>query len=164
MKLKNTISWKIFGAKSVTFFLAILLVFFVTSCGKRTSIVTESIKKRDTLVSSLIQKNIKVDSNHTVDFSTFRIHPIDLSKPIILDGLKIDNAFLEGTHKKETLKVSKLDKTKTEDIKKGDAFEKKKEKETEKTDYGNVFIGLIFIVCLFIFLYLKTPNMKKPLI
>ena len=166
MKLKIYVLWKSFGTKSVNFFLAISLIFAALSCGKRTTSITEGIVKRDTLEVHTIKKDIKIDSNYVIDFLTFKIQPIDYSKPIILDGHKIENAIIEGVKKKETGSVKKIDKTIIKDLKKGAAVEKKKAKEVEKIDNSNIWVGVAFVVAfvvaLFIFAYLKTPNLKKP--
>ena len=159
MKLLKLISWKIFGTKSVNFCLAILVMFAVISCGKRTTSIDKTYSKKDTLITNLTHKNIKVDSNYTIDFSSFKIYPIDLSKPIVVNGTKIENATIEKTTKKEMGNVSKVDNSIIKIDKKGTSIESKKEFQKESSDYSNLWIGLLAV--LMIFIYFKTGTFRE---
>lgn len=155
MKLLKLISWKIFGTKSVNFCLAIILIGVVTSCGTRKSAINKTYSKKDTLITNLMHKNIKVDSNYTIDFSSFKIYPIDVSKPVLINNVKIKNGIIDITSKKETLLYSKIDKTKTEQVKKGSGIETKKDKETQKSDTANLWLGIAFVIGLVIYFLIR---------
>lgn len=154
--MKNTISWKNFGTKLVIFFLVAILIFAVTNCGTRKKEIKKEYIKKDSIISTLTHKNIKVDSNYTIDFSSFKIHPIDLTKPIVMNGVKIENATIEKTTKKEVGSVSKIDNSIIKIDKKGTSTESKKEVKKESSDYSNLWIGLFAV--LMIFIYFKTGN------
>lgn len=155
MKLLKLISWKIFGIKSVNFCLAIILISVVTSCGKRTTSIDKTYSKKDSLITNLTHKNIKVDSNYTIDFSSFKIYPIDVSKPILINNVKIKNGIIDIISKKETLLYSKIDKTKIEQVKKGSGIETKINKETQKRDTANLWLGIAFVIGLFIYFLIR---------
>jgi len=156
--------WKKFGTKSVNFFLALTASGgLIVSCGHRK---TESFKteiNKDTLISILNEKKIKVDSNYTFDFSTFKIYPIDFSKPISLDGRIIDNASIEGTKKIGSGSVKKNIISKEKEIKKSITSQIIKNKESKKSDNTLLYIGLFFVFCLFIFAWFKLPSFKKDI-
>ena len=161
MKLLKLISWKIFGTKSVNFCLAILATFAVINCGKRTTSIEKTYSKKDTTIANLTHKNIKVDSNYTIDFLSFKIYPIDVSKPILINNVKIKNGIIDIISKKETLLYSKIDKTKIEQVKKGSGIEIKKDKETQKSDTSNLWIGIAFVVGLLIYFLIRKDIFRK---
>ena len=159
MKLLKLISWKKFGIKSVIFCLAAILIGVVTSCGTRKSAIDKTYSKKDSLITNLMHKNIKVDSNYTIDFSSFKIYPIDLTKPIVVNGTKIENATIEKTTKKEMGNVSKVDNSIIKIDKKSTSIESKKEVQKESSDYSNLWIGLLAV--LMIFIYFKTGTFRE---
>jgi tRNA A37 threonylcarbamoyladenosine synthetase subunit TsaC/SUA5/YrdC len=75
----------------------------------------------------------------------------DSSKPLIVNGISYENALI--TYDKSIVKenkeviASKVIKV-TKDV-------AKKEKITQKKDNSNLWIGIAFVVCLFLFLYFK---------
>lgn len=155
--------WKNYGTKLVSFFLVIVLLCAATNCGTRKKEAQKEYVKKDSITSLLKQVNLKVDSNYTIDFSSFKIYPIDVTKPIIYNGNTMQNASIENINKKEVGSVSKTDKSIIKQEKKGSSIEYKKEVKKESSDNSNLWIGLFFVVCLFVFLYLKLPSIKKPL-
>ena len=161
MKLLKLISWKIFGTKSVNFCLAAILIGVVISCGTRTTSINETYSKKDTLITNLMHKNIKVDSNYTIDFSSFKIYPIDVSKPILINNTKIENATIEVVSKKEVVNYSKIDKTSIEEVKKISTVERKKDKEIQKSDTANLWIGIAFVIGLFIYFLIRKSIFRN---
>ena len=159
MKLLKLISWKKFGIKSVIFCLAAILIGVVTNCGTRSKEIKKEYIKKDSVTSTLTHVKIKVDSNYTIDFSSFKIYPIDLSKPIVVNGTKIENATIEKTTKKEMGNVSKVDNSIIKIDKKSTSIESKKEVQKESSDYSNLWIGLLAV--LMIFIYFKTGTFRE---
>ena len=149
------ILWKIFGIKSVNFYLAVILIGVVISCGTRKSAINKTYSKKDTLITNLMHKNIKVDSNYTIDFSSFKIYPIDVSKPVLINSVKIENATIEVVSKKEVVNYSKIDKTSIEEVKKISTVERKKDKETQKSDTANLWLGIAFVIGLVIYFLIR---------
>ena len=131
----------------------------VTNCGKRTTSIDKTYSKKDSVISTLTHVKIKVDSNYTIDFSSFKIYPIDLTKPIVVNGTKIENATIEKTTKKEMGNVSKVDNSIIKIDKKSTSIESKKEVQKESSDYSNLWIGLLAV--LMIFIYFKTGTFRE---
>lgn len=153
MKLKNTISWKKFGTKSATFFLVALLVFFATSCGGKRSTAKSRIDiKADSIK---INNNIVLTQNSAL-YDVISFVPIDNAKPIILNGVAYYNASIKFDKSKfenlELKDLSSLSYSSTDRL--------EKNKETEKTDNTLLYIGLAFVVCLFVFLWFYLPRIK----
>jgi hypothetical protein len=160
---------KLWGKYLINFTTKYLLLFLnamcavATSCGHRKTELSKIETKKDTLISVLSEKKIKVDSNYTFDFSTFKIYPIDFSKPIIINGNTIKNASIEGINKRETGSIQKITESKEKEIKKSSTKTFLKTKETEKSDNAFLYIGLFFVFCLFVFACLKFPSFKKDI-
>ena len=150
--------WKRFGILSVSF--CLVLIIAVVGCGTRKANTIKTQTKKDTLISILSEKNIKIDSNYTFDFSTFKIYPIDVSKPMLVRGVVFENAIIEGTNKKESGKLQKIVQDNVQEIKKGSNYTKEKIKETEKSDYTILFVLIALIVVSGIIVYLKLPKIQ----
>lgn len=152
--MKNTISWKKFGTKLAIFFSAILLTSFATSCGGTRSTAKSRIDvKADSIK---INNNIVLRQNSAL-YDVILLEPIDISKPIILNGVAYYNTSI------------KFDKSKFENLEYKDLSELsysstgkiEKSKETEKTDNTIMYIGIAFVICLFIFLWFYFPKLSK---
>ena len=159
MKLLKLISWKKFSTILVIFFMLVILGGAVTNCGTRSTEIKKEYVKKDSVISTLTHVKIKVDSNYTIDFSSFKIYPIDLTKPIVVNGTKIENATIEKTTKKEMGNVSKVDNSIIKIDKKSTSIESKKEVQKESSDYSNLWIGLLAV--LMIFIYFKTGTFRE---
>ena len=152
MKLKNLKSWKIFGTKLVKCFLVILLIGAVTNCGNRKT----SQSKKNIKSDSLSVENRLVLKQNIVLRDIGRLRPFDPAKPIIVDGKEYFNCIIDfdksqfynfeidSSHRKIELKKDISVKT----------------KQVEKTDYTLLYLGLLFIICLFVFLYFYLPTLK----
>lgn len=136
--MKN--NWQILTSTII----AIVIMLLLSSCGVRKinnqkiDIKTDSIVVDNKRV--LIQKN----SFHKI----MSIKPIDISKPIEIDGTKYYNSTITFDENKAiTLKTK--DEFKVIALKKD---KKEKIKVSEKTDNTVLYIGLFLILCLFIYL------------
>lgn len=153
--------WKNYSINFTTSFQIFCLnVMFVVaiSCGHRKTELSKTEIKKDTLISILSEKKIKVDSNYAFDFSTFKIYPIDFTKPIIINGNTIVNASIEGTKKIEFGTLQKTTEIKEKEIKKGSTQTEIKTKETEKSDYTILYSIIALIIVAGIIVYLKLPS------
>jgi len=150
MKLKKLISWKKFGTKSVNYFLAtILLIGVVTSCGTRK---VELEKLEGIEVNNTYSNGSKIILGTNVKFV-----PFDNSKPYKVDGKEYSNVIVTN----EKIKIVERWNTKT-------IYQTKtiyKSKLTEKSDNTILYIGIAFIICLFIFLWFYLPKLpiRQPL-
>lgn len=125
----------------------LLLILLITSCGKRTTSNQSAYFKSDSLSvenSRVLSQNIRLND-------IGELVPFDNSKPIIIDGkyyynaiIKYDKSKFNNFEIKENTKVIEI---KTEN--------KSENKETEKKDNSNLWIGIVFVVLLFVFLWFK---------
>lgn len=135
--------------------IAIILLFFFIGCGTRKVHKEEAVIKKDTISTSLTQNNIVIDSNYTFNFSSLKICPIDITKPIIINGTKIENAKIEYDKKTESVKYKKIDlsfdkienQAKTEKI--------NTTKSIDKEDSTILYIGLFIVFLMFVFAWFK---------
>ena len=87
------------------------------------------------------------------------VRALDPLKPFFVDGKEYFNASI--IYDKSAFNTFELlEGTKIIDLKK-DVFVKKK--DIEKTDYTILYLGIIFIIVLFVFLWFYLPKIKKPL-
>lgn len=128
----------------------ILILLLIISCGTRKTFQQKESFKTDSIYidnSVILKQNISWSDS-------FIIKPIDLKKPIVINGKSYDNSIIEiRSDKKEDNEL----------IKKNIKASKKvstqsKKKETQKTDYTILYLGLFFILCLFIFLWFKFKS------
>ena len=131
--------------------IAVLIMILLSSCGTRKVSNKQTTFKSD----SLIIENKHVLSQEIILNDIFTLKPFDTLKPIIINGKSYFNVII-------TNDKSKI--TKTEDKTENKVSSVKKEsevkiKESKKTDNTILYIGLFFVLCLFIFLwfYLKKP-------
>jgi uncharacterized integral membrane protein len=155
MKLKNLISWGSFGTKLIFIFLAVLVIGFVLSCGNRKTAITKTSIKSD----SLSVENSRILKQNIVLNDIGQIRAFDPLKPFFVDGKEYFNASIiydksqfNNFELQEGSKIIELKKDLSE-----------KQKDVKKTDYTVLYLGIIFIICLFIFLWFYLPKIKKPL-
>lgn len=130
----------------------VILVGAVISCGTRTTEKKHVSVKND----SIYVENSRVLVSKSKLNDILSISPFDGSKPVIIDGITYYNASIvfdksrfNGFELNEFWKYSEASK---EEI--------KKESETKKTDNTFLYIGLFFVLALFIFLLLYLPKFK----
>ena len=132
--------------------IAVIILLLLSSCGTRKVFNKQTTFKSD----SLIIENKHVLSQEIILNNIFTLKPFDTLKPMIINGKSYFNVVIT----KDKSKINK-----TEDKTENKALSIKKEietkiKESEKTDNTVMYIGLFFVLCLFIFLwfYLKGTS------
>lgn len=144
--------WKIFGTKSANFFLATLLVFFVISCGTRKAQTSHHVFKSD----SIIVDNSVILSQNTRFNNIVSLKPINPLKPIIFDGKEYYNASIVFDNSE--IKDFQIEqKNLSVDVSKKEV---EKVKETQKSDTSNLWIGIAFVVGLFVFFWFYLPRIR----
>lgn len=130
--------------------LAVVILVCLFACGKRTTATTRSIIKSDTLK---VDNNFELKQNSTFsDISTVR--PIDASKPMFWAGawhynvvLEFDKSIKKGVELKSN-----------ESLSYSSSGTEVKDKNTVKTDYSNVWVGLSMIIGTLFVLYLALKK------
>lgn len=141
------ILWKIFGIKSVNFYLAVILIGVVISCGTRKTANSSHVFISDSIIvdnSVILNQNIRF--NNIVS-----LKPINPLKPIIFDGKEYFNASIVFDNseikdfqiEQKNLSVD-VSKKKVEKI-----------KEIQKSDTSNLWIGIAFVIGLFIYFLIR---------
>ncbi len=149
--MKN-ISWKRSGTKLVNIFLAMLLIGAVTSCGNRKATQSKKSIKSDSIS---VENNLVLKQN-VVLRNIGRIKPFDAAKPMIVDGKEYFNCTIE--YDKSKFERIDIDVGHKEVEITKDKFAK--EKESEKTDYTILYLGIVFIFIFFVCLYFYLPTLK----
>jgi hypothetical protein len=126
---------------------AIGILILLVSCGTRTA----ETKFTGIKIDSISINNKRTLSNSVRFNDILFVKARDTSKPLIIGGIEYINASITFdksiTHVNKEVIDSKVIQV-TKDI-------SKKEKITQKKDNSNIWIGIAFVVCLFVFLYLK---------
>ena len=130
----------------------LLIIFLIVSCGTRKTSQQKTTFKSD----SLSIENTRVLKQNIELRDIYSIKPFDTLKPMIIDGKSYFNVII-------TKDKSKINKTEDKTENKVSSIKKESEvkiKESEKTDNTILYIGLFFVLCLFIFLwfYLKGTS------
>lgn len=133
--------------KSAIFYLAISLIFAATSCGTRKTSTKRVELQHDSIE---IHNTVKLaQSIRLNDIGTVR--PFDSSKTLIINGVSYYNAVL--SFDRSRIIDSKLEGS--ENLSYTSDKSKNYEKQTEKTDHSNTYVGLFFVFCVFVFAYFK---------
>lgn len=125
----------------------LLILLLITGCGTRKTSQQSTTFKSD----SLSIENKRVLKQETELRDIYSIKPFDVLKPMIIDGKEYFNAsivFDKSIVKKYENQESKIKKQ-------GSIVKTEKAKETTKTDYTILYLGMFFILCLFMFLWFK---------
>jgi len=130
--------------------LAISILLTVFGCGER---LTFTEKHRFNKDSIQVNSIVELKQNYTWgDLGSIR--PYDAAKPMRIDGKDYFNAVINFDKSvKSELEVKASDNLSYI----GEEVSGKITK-TEKTDNSNLYIGLFFVLALFLFLYFKTKN------
>jgi hypothetical protein len=130
----------------------LLILLIITSCGKRTTSNQSTYFKSDSLSienSRILSQNIRLND-------IGELVPFDSSKPMIIDGKYYYNAIIKYDKSKfDDFKIE--DNIKVIEVSKED---KTSNKETEKKDNSNLWIGIVFVVGLLIIVYVRSGNIK----
>ena len=132
--------------------IAVVILLLLSSCGTRKASNKQTTFKSD----SLIIENKHVLSQEIILNDIFILKPFDTLKPMVINGKSYFNVVITN----DKSKISKIE-DKTENKVSGVKKESEtKNKKTEKTDNTLLYIGLFFVLCLFIFLwfYLKRTS------
>ena len=94
-------------------------------------------------------ENIDVDNSRIIRQEVnLDISPFDNSKPMVIDGKKYENVVFKKSEKKEDIQVKRVIVTKTITV--------EKTKSVDREDNTFLWIGLFFVLCLFVFLWFKV--------
>lgn len=134
--------------------IAIIILILFSSCGSRKTSHNKKSFKSDSL---------KIENNHVLKQEIilkdiYSIKPFEVDKPMMIDGKEYFNVVIEYDKSKfDNFEITKSNVV-VEVIKESNDYVK----ETDKTDYTILFLGMFFISALFIFLWfkLKTPLSK----
>lgn len=131
---------------------AIIALVILSSCGHRTTSTGKTQIKTD----SLNIENKRVLSQNITWSDIGSIKPFDALKPMLIDGkeyfnvsIQFDKSIKKGIEIKAGENLSYTNSENSE-IK----------RNTEKTDYSNSIIGVVFVLALFLFLYIYLKNWK----
>lgn len=129
--------------------IAVIILLLLSSCGTRKVFNKQTAFKSD----SLIIENKHVLSQEIILNDILTLKPFDTLKPMVIDGKSYFNVVITNDKSKINKTEDKID-NKVSIVKKESET---KIKESEKTDNTILYIGLFFVLCLFVFLwfYLK---------
>ena len=132
--------------------IAVIILLLLSSCGTRKVSNKQTTFKSD----SLIIENKHVLSQEIILNDIFILKPFDTLKPMIINGKSYFNVVITNDKSKINKIEDKIE-NKVSNIKKESEV---KIKESKKTDNTILYIGLFFVLCLFIFLwfYLKRTS------
>jgi len=130
--------------KILFFALLLSLIWLMMSCGTRK---VETIHKDSISINNSYSQGEKI-----VLGNTFTYTPIDALKPIKIDGKEYQNVII--TNNKDRI----VEKWKNRNITKTITVEKKK--QSEKSDYSIMWIGIAFVIVAGIVAYFKIPSIR----
>ena len=147
------ILWKIFGTKSVNFYLAVILIGVVISCGTRKTAISSHVFKSD----SIIVDNSVVLSQNTRFNNIVSLKPINPLKPIIFDGKEYFNASIVFDN--SVIKEFQIEqKNLSVDVSKKNV---EKVKEIQKSDTANLWLGIAFVIGLVIYFLIRKSIFRN---
>lgn len=140
------------GTKNIIFcfVLATGIICCVFGCGKRTVAYEKHYIKSDSLN---IQNSTELKQNYTFN-DIGSIRPFDPLKPIILDGKYYYNVIIDF----DKSAYSGIEIKANESLSYNGSESEKENKETVKTDYSNLYIGLSFVIGILFVLYLSLKK------
>jgi len=124
--------------------LAIIILLLLTSCGTRK---TDTQQHENIVIENSYSQGSKI-----VLGNTFTYKPFDNLKPMVIEGKEYKNAIISNN------KSTTIEKWKNRNITKTITIEKKKATTRENNDF--LWIGLVFVICLFVFLWFYLPKFK----
>lgn len=130
--------------------LCVILLFY--SCGHRTS----AIEKRQIKTDSLNIENKRVLSQNITWANIGSIKPFDALKPMLIDGKEYFNVSIQFD--KSISKGTKIEGS--ENLSYAGSESKEKYKQTEKTDYTILYLGMFTVLALLLFLYFYLKSLK----
>ncbi len=117
----------------------LLILLLIVGCGTRK---VESEKLENIEVNNTYSEGSKIVLGTNLTFT-----PFDNAKPFKVDGKQYDNVIVSNSTNKtvEKWKIKTIYQTKTIYL----------TRKVEKTDYTILYLGMFFILCLFVFLWFK---------
>ena len=147
-------SWENYLKNSTMLLVLFYLVLTVVAgCGVRKTVKERIVIKHDTIH---INNNYELKQNKAFN-DILELKPIDSSKPIIYNGVSYYNASLRF----DKSKIENLEIKGSESLSQGITDKTEIKKNTEKKDNTILYIGIAFIVILFIFLWFYLSKLKK---
>lgn len=142
-------SWKNFGIKLVCF---CLVTITLVGCGTR----TVEVQKR-TIETTRLERNENIELKQNSTFNDiFSLTPIDNAKPIIINGISYYNAsILFDKSIKNGIEIKG-----SENLSYSGSSEVYNKKNTESKNHNFLWIGIAFIVALFVMVYLILKKYK----
>ena len=130
----------------------LLIIFLIVSCGTRKTSQQKTTFKSD----SLSIENTRVLKQNIELRDIYSIKPFDALKPMVIDGKEYFNASVVFDNSE--IKDFQIEqKNLSVDVSKKKV---EKVKETEKSDTSNLWIGIAFVVGLFVFLWFYLPRIR----
>ena len=142
-------SWRNFGIKLACF---CLVAITMDGCGTRITGKSRIEIKHDTLK---INNYYELAQNSTFN-DILELKPIDNTKPIIINGKSYYNAsILFDKSIKNGIEMKG-----SENLSYSGSSEVSNKKNTESKNYNFLWIGIVFVIALFIFLWFYLPKLK----
>ena len=130
----------------------LLILLLLISCGTRKTSQQKTTFKSD----SLSIENTRVLKQNIELRDIYSIKPFDALKPMVIDGKEYFNASVVFDNSE--IKDFQIEqKNLSVDVSKKKV---EKVKETEKSDTSNLWIGIAFVVGLFVFLWFYLPRIR----
>ena len=130
----------------------ILLLLLFVSCGTRKTAKEYHTFKSDTLK---VNNNYELAQNNTFN-DILELKPIDNTKPIIINGKSYYNASITFD---KSIK-NRIEIKGSENLSYSGGSEVSESKNTEKKDNTILWIGIVFVIALFVFLWFYLPKLK----
>ena len=143
-------SWRNFGTKLVCF--CLVTITLAAGCGTRKTAKEYHTFKSDTLN---INNNYELKQNSFFN-DILSVKPIDNTKPIIIDGISYYNAsILFDKSIKNGIEIKG-----SENLSYSSVSKVSESKNTESKNHNFMWIGIVFVVSFFIFLWFYLPKLK----
>lgn len=143
-------SWRNYGTKLACFCLATIIL--AAGCGTRNTCKSRVEIKSDTLK---VNNSYELAQNSTF-YDIFELKPIDNTKPIIINGISYYNAsILFDKSIKNGIEIKG-----SENLSYSSSSKVSESKTTESKNNNFMWIGIVFVVSLFIFLWFYLPKLK----
>lgn len=132
--------------------IAVIILLLLSSCGTRKVSNKQTTFKSD----SLIIENKHVLSQEIILNDIFTLKPFDTLKPMVINGKSYFNVVITN----DKSKINKIEGKRENKVLSVKKESEVKIKESKKTDDALLYIGLFFVLCLFVFLwfYLKRTS------
>jgi len=128
--------------KNIAIFILLLMV--CCSCGTRQA---ETIKRDSISINNSYSNGTKI-----VLGNSFTYKPFDSLKPMVIEGKEYVNVIIRNDKSKTVTKWNDRYITKT--------IVSEKTKQSEKSDYSIMWIGIAAVVVIGVVAYLKIPSLK----